>query len=67
MSNGGLDRHLDAEHAAELAGRVAGRRLDLRYVGAPVGQDAAGGRSRTHTPSSTTFTPSDGPAMVIPS
>ena len=40
---------------------VAGRRLDLDDVGAPVGEDPGGAGPATQTPSSTTRTPSRGP------
>ena len=41
-SNTGLTSQVAAQHPLEAAGRVAGGRLDLDHVGAPVGQDAGG-------------------------
>ena len=37
--------HVGAEHPLKRPGRVAGERLDLDHVGAPVGEDPARGRT----------------------
>ena len=46
ISNGGLNGRSPPSIASELPGRVARRWLDLHDVGAPVGEQPAGGGAR---------------------
>ncbi len=69
ISNGGFSSSIPSIPPNVRAGspdrRIAGRRFDLDDIRTPVGHDPPVAGAVTHTPSSTTLMPSNGPDMAL--